>query len=314
MLSIGVQTKGVVKDDNPSEGFNQLKAAGFTACDFSLNAYLYNKKIYAGEINDFFDKSIEELQAYFAPHKQAAAEAGIRINQMHMPYPTYVPGAPKATNDYLQNVVAQKSMEICKLLECPYIVIHGFKLADRLGSEEAEWEKTAQFIETIAPFAAENNITICVENLYNNRAGHLTEGPCCDPIKAAKRIDDFNQRYKAEVLGFCFDIGHANLVHLDFDFFLHTLANRIKVLHLHDNDGVRDLHQVPFTFTKTRDNTSSTNWPAFIQAMKDIGFTGTLSFETAPVLDSFPPELKDDILALIAKIGRYLSRQIQLDE
>ncbi len=314
MLDIGVQTKGVVKDDNPSEGFNQLKAAGFTACDFSLNAYLYNKKIYAGEINDFFDKSIEELEAYFTPHKQAATAAGIRIIQMHMPYPTYVPGAPKATNDYLQKVVAKKSMEICKFLECPYIVIHGFKLADILGSEEAEWEKTAQFIDAIAPFAAENNITICVENLYNSRAGHLTEGPCCDPVKAAKRIDDFNQHYNAEVLGFCFDIGHGNLVHLDFDFFLHTLGNRIKVLHLHDNDGVRDLHQVPFTFTKTRDNTSSTNWPAFIKAMRDIGFDGTLSFETAPVLDSFPPELKDDILAFIAKIGCYLSHQIQSGE
>lgn len=313
MLDIGVQTKGVVKDENPSEGFNELKAAGFSACDFSLNAYLYNKKIYAGEINDFFDKSVEELVAYFTPHKQAAGAAGIRINQMHMPYPVYVPSAPNDINDYLQNVVAQKSMEICKFLECPNIVIHGFKLADILGSEEAEWEKTAQFIHTIAPFAAENNITICVENLYNSRAGHLTEGPCCDPVKAAKRIDDFNQQYNGQVLGFCFDIGHGNLVHLDFDFFLHTLGSRIKVLHLHDNDGVKDLHQLPFTFTKTRDNTCSTNWPAFIQAMKDIDFNGTLSFETAPVLDSFPPELKMEALRFIAKIGQYLSVQIKPD-
>ena len=311
MLGIGVQTKNIIYDDNPLEGFNQLKAAGFTACDFSLNAYLYNKKIYAGDINDFFDKSIDDLKTYFTPHKQAAGAAGIRINQMHMPYPILVPGAPSATNDYLQNVVAPKSMEVCKFLECPYIVIHGFKLADRLGSEDAEWEQTAQFIETIAPFAAENQITICIENLYNSKAGHLTEGPCCDPIKAAARIDQFNQKYKSEVLGFCFDIGHANLVHLDFDFFLHTLGNRIKVLHLHDNDGVRDLHQLPFTFTKTRDNTSSTNCPSFILAMRDIDFNGTLSFETAPVLDSFPPELKDDALRLIAKIGQYLAFQIK---
>ena len=150
-----------------------------------------------------------------------------------------------------------------------------------------------------------------MENLYNNKNDIMLEGPGCDPIKAAARIDDFNARYGSEVLGFCFDIGHANLVHLDFDYFLHTLGNRIKVLHLHDNDGVRDLHQVPFTFTKTRDNTSSTNWPAFIQAMRDIDFNGTLSFETAPVLDSFPPELKDDALRLIAKIGQYLSFQIR---
>ena len=311
MLGIGVQTKNIIYDDNPLEGFKRLKAAGFTNCDFSLNAYLYNKNIYAREINDFFDKSTEELQVYFTPHKEAAAQTGITINQMHMPYPIYVPGAPAALNDYLANTVATKSMDVCKFLECPNIVIHGFKLADKLGSEEAEWEKTAAFIDTIAPFAAENHITICMENLYNNKNDIMLEGPGCDPIKAAARIDQFNQKYKSEVLGFCFDIGHANLVHLDFDFFLHTLGNRIKVLHLHDNDGVRDLHQLPFTFTKTRDNTSSTNWPAFIQAMRDIDFNGTLSFETAPVLDSFPPELKDDALRLIAKIGQYLSFQIR---
>ena len=311
MFDIGVQTKNVVRDDNPLEGFMMLKEAGFTCCDFSLNAYLYNKNIYAGDINPFFDKSVEELKEFFTPYKEAAKQAGICINQMHMPYPIYVPGAPAALNDYLANTVATKSMEVCKFLECPNIVIHGFKLADKLGSEEAEWEKTASFIEKIAPFAAENNITICMENLYNNKNDIMLEGPGCDPIKAAARIDDFNARYGSEVLGFCFDIGHANLVHLDFDFFLHTLGNRIKVLHLHDNDGVRDLHQFPFTFTKTRDNTSSTNWPAFIQAMRDIDFNGTLSFETAPVLDSFPPELKDDALRLIAKIGQYLSFQIR---
>ena len=310
MLDIGVQTKNIIDDANPSAGFQTLKSTGFTCCDFSLNAYLYNKNIYAREINDFFDKSVEELQAYFTPHKQAAAEASIRINQMHMPYPIYVPGAPQAMNDYLQNVVATKSMEVCKFLECPNIVIHGFKLADKLGSEESEWQETAKFLHKIAPFAAENNITICMENLYNNRAGHLIEGPGCDPVKASERIDQFNNQYKTEVLGFCFDIGHGNLVHLDFDYFLHTLGNRIKVLHLHDNDGVQDLHQVPFTFTKTRDNTSSTNWPAFIQAMRDIGFNGVLSFETAPVLDSFPPELKGEALAFIAKIGKYLSDEI----
>ncbi len=310
MLGIGVQTKNIIYDENPLEGFKRLKEAGFTNCDFSLNAYLYNKNIYAGEINDFFDKSVEELQEYFRPHKEAAKETGVTINQMHMPYPIFVPDAPQETNDYLWNTVAKKSMEVCKFLECPNIVIHGFKLADKLGSEDAEWEKTAEFIESIAGFAAENHITICIENLYSGPRGHLLEGPCCDPEKAVRRIDDFNHRYGTKVLGFCFDIGHANLVHLDFDYFLRTLGKRITVLHLHDNDGVRDLHQLPFTFTKTRDNTSSTNWPAFIGAMRDIGFDGVLSFETAPVLDSFPLEMKDETLAFIAKIGKYLAKEI----
>ena len=79
MLEIGVQTKNVIDDENPLEGFMKLKNAGFTCCDFSLNAYLYNKNIYAGDINDFFDKSVEELETFFAPHKEAAKKAGVSV-------------------------------------------------------------------------------------------------------------------------------------------------------------------------------------------------------------------------------------------
>ena len=75
MFDIGVQTKNVVRDDNPLEGFMMLRDAGFTCCDFSLNAYLYNKNIYAGDLNPFFDKSVEELKEFFTPHKEAAKHA-----------------------------------------------------------------------------------------------------------------------------------------------------------------------------------------------------------------------------------------------
>ena len=311
MLEIGVQTKNVIEDENPLDGFKKLAAAGFTCCDFSLNSYLYNKDIYAANLNSFFSKSTEELIEFFRPHKEAAKKAGIRINQMHMPYPIYVYTLEDEINDFLWNNIPIKSMEICKFLECPNIVIHGFKLAKYLGTEENEWKKTAEFLEMIAPFAAENNITICMENLYDGIAGHLVEGPGCDVRKAVERIDDFNHRYNAEVLGFCFDIGHANIVGLDFYAFITTLGSRLKVLHLHDNDGISDLHQIPFTFTKTRDNASSTNWPAFIKAIREIGFEGTLSFETAPVLEAFPEALKEDALRLIAKIGGYLREEIE---
>jgi sugar phosphate isomerase/epimerase len=153
-------------------------------------------------------------------------------------------------------------------------------------------------------------ITLCVENLYNGSGGHMMEGPCCDAVKAAERIDRMNEKYGAEVLGFCFDTGHANLVGLDFERFLTTLGHRLKVLHIHDNDGDSDLHQIPFTFTKTRENTASTDWEGFLRGLQKIGYDKVLSFETAPVLTTFPDELKMDALGLIARIGRYFSERI----
>lgn len=304
-MRIGVQTQNVVYDDCPEEGFLRLKQAGFSCADFSLNGYLTNTSLYQGELNSFFDRTVQELEQYFAPHKLGAEKAGIYINQMHMPYPNYVPGGRKELNAYLRDVVAPKSLQVCAYFGCPYIVVHGFKLARFLGSEEEEWSVMEQFLDFLAPIAKELGITICIENLYENIGGHIVEGPCCDAGKAAERIDRINDRYQEEVLGFCFDTGHANLVGIDFENFLVTLGDRLKVLHIHDNDGVGDLHQIPFTFTKSRENKVSTDWTGFVEGLKKTGFDKVLSFETAPVLTAFPEEMKEEVLALLAGIGRY---------
>lgn len=310
MMGIGVQTKNVVYDNSPGEGFAMLADAGFSCADFSLNGYLLNTALYRSSVNDFFDRSVGELEHFFTPHKQGARAAGITINQMHMPYPVYVPGADQAINAYLWNQVAPKSMAVCAFLECPYIVVHGFKLAHFLGSEEAEWQETAKFLDSVAPLAREMGITICIENLYDSRGGHLVEGPCCNAKKAVERIDRFNEKYRAEVLGFCFDTGHANIVGLDFEAFIRTLGGRLKVLHVHDNDGISDLHQIPFTFAKTRENRSSTDWEGFVRGLRGIHFDRVLSFETAPVLTAFPKPMKREALGFIAGIGRYFREEI----
>ena len=215
MLEIGVQTKNIVDDECPEVGFKALKDAGFSCVDFSLNGYLKNTDLYASQVNSFFDRTVVELEKFFEPHKKGAKTVGIRINQMHMPYPLYVPNTDRKLNEYLFQEVAPKSLHICKYFECSYIVLHGFKLVRFLGSEEAEWQQTEKLIHSLSPLAKELGITICVENLYDNIAGHLVEGPCCNVRKVVERIDRINEQYKAEVLGICFDTGHANLVGLD---------------------------------------------------------------------------------------------------
>lgn len=311
MLQIGIQTKHAVKDTNLQEDFSALNKAGFSCADFSLNGYLLNEDVYRLKRNDFFDRSTGELEQFFLPHKQAAKAAGITIHQMHMPYPVYVPKGTKEFNDYLLKEVAPKSMEICHFLECRYIVVHGFKLAKFLGSEQKEWERTEAFLESLAPMAREMGITICMENLYDSVGGHLIEGPGCNVKKAVERIDCMNEKYQCEVLGFCFDTGHANLVGIDFEQFLTTLGHRLKVLHIHDNDGVSDLHQIPFTFARTRENKSSTDWEGFLRGLQNIGFDGVLNFETAPVLTAFPEEMKPEVLGFIAKIGNYFKDRVE---
>lgn len=310
MLKIGVQSQNVVYDDDPLVGYETLKRAGFDCCDFSLNTYLINTSIYNYDLNDFFSKPETELENFFAAHSRAAKKVGICINQMHMPYPNYIPNTPREINDYLMNTVAPNSIKICAAMDCKNIVVHGFKLRRNWVSEEKEWEETEKFFDSIAPLAKEHGIVICVENIYESCGGHIVEGSCCNAAKAAERIDRFNDRCGCEVLGFCYDTGHANLIGLDHYDFITTLGSRLKVLHIHDNDGVGDLHQIPFTFTRVRENTACTDWESFTAGLREIKFDGVLSFETAPVLRSFPPEMKEDALAFIAKIGRYFGEKI----
>lgn len=309
-LAVGVQSKDIVFDEYPIEGFEMMKRAGFSCCDFSLNTYLTNTSLYSMEVNDFFSQSAGDLEHFFAPHKKAAETAGIRINQMHMPYPVYIQGAAGEINDYLIRTVAPKSLEICAFFDCPYIVVHGLKLAGELGTEAAEWEQTERFLDMLAPLARRLNITICMENIYTSTGNHIVEGPCCDVRKAVARIDRINEKHGAEVLGFCFDTGHANLIGIDFEEFITALSDRLKVLHIHDNDGISDLHQIPFTFTRSRENVSATDWDGFIRGLWKIRFDKVLSFETAPVLSAFPGEMKQDVLRFIAQIGSYFAGEI----
>ncbi len=310
MIEIGVQSKNIIDDKNPEDGLKILKNAGFSCIDYSLNDYLKNTDLYQLKMNSFFKQSSEELESLFQPLKQSTESYGIKINQMHMPYPIYIPNGTKEINDFLWSEMATKSLKICAYLNCSYIVIHGFKLKKYLGSEEAEWEKTEEFLHFLAPLAIELGITLCIENLYEKVGSHIIEGPCCNSKKIVERIDNFNSNYNTDVLGFCFDTGHANLVGIDFEDFIVTLGDRLKVLHIHDNDGIGDLHQIPYTFTKTRENKPSTDWDGFIRGLKTIGYNGVLSFETAPVLNSFPSKMKVDVLEFIAKVGLCFKKEI----
>ena len=69
--------------------------------------------------------------------------------------------------------------------------------------------------------------------------------------------------------------------------------------------------QIPFTFTRTRENTASTDWDGLIKGLREVGFDQVLSFETAPVLTAFPEEMKGQVLRLIAETGNYFRKKIE---
>ena len=64
-----------------------------------------------------------------------------------------------------------------------------------------------------------------------------------------------------------------------------------------------DEHEMPFT--------GVTIWNRFIRGLAEIGYEGTLSFESAESQRKVPVELLPAVLSYTAQIGRYFDKKIK---
>lgn len=77
------------------------------------------------------------------------------------------------------------------------------------------------------------DVDINIENTYSING---------DIVNIGNKVDDFNYIFKNIVsnnLGFCYDTGHYLI---NEDRYIEDLSERIKLIHLSDNDGKEDLH------------------------------------------------------------------------
>ena len=86
-------------------------------------------------------------------------------------------------------------------------------------------------MDSLVGFARDLRIRIALENMI--REDYVL-------------LDALLSRYGPEVLGFCYDSGHANMG-LDGLGNLERRKDRLIAIHLHDNDGQHDQHKIPFT-------------------------------------------------------------------
>ena len=302
MIRVGVQTKGILPELGLEEGVALIASAGFERVDFNLDTFLKNSDVYAGKINTFFDEDLETLLAYFGAYKKMFEKYGIRPSQMHAPYPIFVPGRPDVS-EYMQKNVIPKSIAIAGMMEIPWVVMHPFKLQYSYGID-VERAMNLQFFQSLIPMLKEHGIGVCVENLYENVGKRITEGTCADPKEAIWYVDTLNQLAGEELFGCCLDTGHMELVHREPADYVRAIGSRLKILHMHENDAIGDLHQMPYTFgAKAEDGV---DWKDFRKALDEIGFDGTLSFETFPCVNSFPRGARKEALMTIREIGREL--------
>lgn len=301
-ILVSMQTSGwlnpMFTDARSKEAFEFIKKCGFDALDYNLDTKLVASQINKSEKGSFYTKSFEELEEYYAPIKAAAKETGIVFGQAHAPFPLYR-RTDEDMSDFLIEAV-EKCCFICNYLSIPALVVHPCTYLDK----ENQLKVNLAMYRKMIPFAKKYGVKLCLENMWTMYAGRPMMGACATAEEAVWYIDKLNEEAGEEVFGFCFDIGHATLVNAPIREYINTLGHRLTVLHLHDNDGLHDQHFAPMTQRKT-------DWTGLIDGLRDIGYRGTINFETAAaIMSNYPRELFPDMLEYIAEVGKYIREKV----
>jgi sugar phosphate isomerase/epimerase len=103
------------------------------------------------------------------------------------------------------------------------------------------FDQIRRSLDDLQAYARARNVSIALENLIDFAA---TEAGATDTVHAgdnAELLARLLDAYDPAFLSFCFDSGHAILGQNRIKRYAPLFA-RLAVLHLHDNDGLRDLH------------------------------------------------------------------------
>lgn len=305
-MKIGVQTAGIPYEFGVKEGYKMIRDAGFETVDWNIDIQLRGSDIKANNVaGNVFEKSLDEMLAYYAADLEAIRENGLTISQAHAPFNFYQNDPGAASQEYMSKIY-QNVIRLCDAVGCKNVVIHG---ASRAKNDEHTDEEMAEINKwmytSLIPVLKETNVTVCLENLFTSKSGYLA-GHCSNPYDAVELIDELNALAGKECFGLCLDVGHLNLVGLDPRVYIRILGKRIKALHIHDNDAVSDQHKAPYTGTVV--------WKHFYEALAAAGYEGDLCFETFRQTDVSvlgDKEMAMPWLKMIACIGEFFRDKIK---
>lgn len=305
MLRIGTQSDPWYSDLDPDGTIAYYKSCGFTGIDFNLNKYINAREMSradGGPFTSLYDKSVEELYEYFAPLKAALEKYDIEVSQIHAPFPNWVDGKDEF-NEYLV-MVNEKCLAIAAYLGCPGIVIHPVEYTGETARRGNLW-----MYRRLIPAAKKYGSKILLENIFSRFNGRFKQGRMSSPDEAIEYFDMLTAEAGADVFGFCFDVGHAIITCQDIPAFIRKLGHRLTNLHIHDNNGLDDLHLIPYSCFTTGTNFVC-DWDGIVEALRDIGYRGAICFETFKSVRMMPDAVRREVLSLISAIGRHWSDRI----
>lgn len=287
-MDISTSTYDMLAHYGDEEGIRNLAKAGFDCLDFGM--------FYA--LDDYrFNLSKEAFIQYYTNLRKVAEDSGIRILQTHSPMTDYLyTGDEEPGNPYLDLQI--KAIHASSLMGASYIVIHPVippQYRYDTYREETR-EINYKYYSKLRPFAEEYGIKIAVENMFN----WDPEKECICPTvcSSAKEMKEYVDMMGRDWFTNCLDTGHAALTGNTPQDMIHELGDYIGILHVHDNDGIHDLHQAPYT--------GITDWKALCNALKDVHYQGSLNFESDNFFKMFGTRLLNETAKMLYAIGQDL--------
>lgn len=311
-LLVGMQSGGGWYDhDNDELGMKRAKDCGIEAIDYGMDRYFSPDKFKNGKRFPLCDLPLEDFVKHFEPLKKASEKYGVKIAQVHGPFPNYHVGFDQL-NEYL-HTLNEKVIATCAYLGCKELVVHPFETIHRYKDfvNQFDIDINLEMYKKLIPTAKKYGVKICLENLQAvNEKDEIVPGICADYNEAIYLVDTLNAVAGENIFSFCCDIGHLTSCKKDIYTFITKLGNRISSLHIHDSNG-GDPHLIPYSQVKDDWGLELViDWDKFLLALKEINYQGCLSFETFRAIRHLPNECTDEALKLISSIGRYFRKKI----
>ena len=232
----------------------QLKAIGFDCID------------YQGFINTqtpLFEMSETEFKYYLTEQKRMVFATGLEIGQVHGPWrsPIY-DSTEEERNERFEKM--SKAVRGTAILGCDRMVLHNIMPQGKIDEDEAFVKAiNRDFFLRLCEVGSENGVVICLENMPYS-------GQC---LARPRQTLDFVRSLNSEWLRVCLDTGHCAVLGISAGDAARSIGkDYLWALHVHDNDGCRDLHLAP--------KDGVLDWKDFGNALREICFEGTLSLET----------------------------------
>jgi sugar phosphate isomerase/epimerase len=133
------------------------------------------------------------------------------------------------------------ALEYAATADAVGVVVHGGAARTRYP-ERVQSRSRAQAVRTLreaADAAAELDVPLCLEN-QRDKPGRLRN--TATPDRLAALLADVEAGADASRLYVTLDVGHAKVTGVDYGAFVDRFGDRIRVAHLHDNDGIDDDH------------------------------------------------------------------------